>query len=281
MTPVGHAPGWLQCDTNPGLLHVTRQREPMRLPRSGHDPVTIECHFLSNRHTKLVSLSRRGWPGQTGIGWRTAHRFISGACPHSTWLPGGSSGGLPRGRGLYRAMAAVVGVAAGGGVCPGRGRDGGTGTRGCACSAARSRNSSGPSMVTGTCGNGRREPNWQASTANSDSSGSCAPHSGQGGPRSLTNSASKTHHCDDSARLNRGLPPQGLPAALPDPTGSTRPGAGSPALVNSASSRWPPPSGRLRSGRSRQPRTPAAPTSAERSYSAAPAWVLATGPARP
>ena len=253
----------------------------MRLPRSGHDPVTIECHFLSNRHTKIGEASTQGLAWANG-GWlEDCPQVHSGACPHSSWLPGGSSGGLPRGRGLYRAMAAVVGVAAGGGVCPGRGRDGGAGTRGCACSAARSRNSSGPSMVTGTCGNGRREPNWQASTANSDSSGSSAPHSGQGGPRSLTNSASKTHHGDDSARLNRGLPPHGLPAALPDPTGSTRPGAGSPALVNSASSRWPPPSGRLRSGRSRQPRTPAAPTSAERSYSAAPAWVLATGPAGP
>ncbi len=40
-----------------------------------------------------------------------------------------------------------------------------TGTRGCGCSAVRLRISSGPGMASDTSGNGRRGPNWRASTA--------------------------------------------------------------------------------------------------------------------
>ena len=39
------------------------------------------------------------------------------------------------------------------------------GTRGWGCSAARSKISPRPCMVSGTCGNGGRRPNWHRTTA--------------------------------------------------------------------------------------------------------------------
>ena len=39
------------------------------------------------------------------------------------------------------------------------------GTRGCGCSAARSKTRSGPGLVTVTWGSGRRGPKWRRSTA--------------------------------------------------------------------------------------------------------------------